>query len=445
MKLLEAKVGSLKPLLFLVLIIIAVLLRSVNLGEFRPANLGPDEQSWLMVGTSLIETGTPTAWTIFYGTYWAAGINTSATVTPYLDHPPLFSLLVGGWAYWLGEMNMGSLNWELVRIPMIVISVLTIIFTYLFVRRAFGYTEATFVLLAFVFFPSHVVASRIIAAEHFIGLLLMLGLYLFAVFETTKNKRIKQEVGEIMVILCAVSLMIKLWAVVIPGTLCFLALYRRRWKLSVMLILATLVSVLIFAGYGYYYNWEAFVGILKAHQDQAQTFAHFWTFFTKLDIGYFGFFDVSIIVGLIGIIGLAIEKGIKGRGIYVFVPFLVISFLFLYVATGMAYGWYKYLLYPLIAVGLGHVFAQLYRGRYEYLVLFLPMLSMMMQNSNILNDQMDRRFILFIFYGLPVLTLLLRGRFLQLKSVFLSLLIFLFIFEVLRVTSVLGYKLIGAV
>ncbi len=436
MRLLGLENKSFKPLLFLVLIVIAVLLRAGNLGEFHP--IDPDETSWLMVGTSLIATGEPTGWTIFQGVYFNAGVNAEALVTPYLDHPPLFSLIVGGWAYALGETDMKKLNWELVRIPMIVISILTIIFTYLFVRRAFGNTLAVFVLLAFVFFPSHVVTSRIIAAEHFIGLLLMIGLYLFVVFETTENSRVKRIMAMMMALLCVVSLMVKLSAVIIPATLCLLALYKRRWRLLATLMLASIVSLLVLLGYGYYYNWEAFVGIFQSHSGRGQNFAHFWTFFTKLNIGHRGFFDVSIIVGLVGMIGLIIEERVEKRGIYIYIPFLVVSFLFLYVAPGIAYGWYKYLFYPLIAVGLGHVFAQLYRGRYEYLVLFLPMLSMMLQHSRVLDDQMKRRLMVMLFYGLPTLTLLLGGRFLRLKPVFLSFLTLLFLFETLWFLRELG-------
>lgn len=436
------KVGSLKPLLFLALILIAVLLRAGNLGEFRP--MDPDEVSWLMVGTSLIKTGKPTAWTMFGGAYGKAGIAAGETVTPYLDHPPLFSLLVGGWAYWLGETNAAQFNWELVRIPMIVISVLTIIVTWLFVRRVFGGTMANFVLLAFVFFPTHVVTSRIIAAEHLIGLLLILGLYLFAVFETTEKKGVRRATGTGMALLCVVSLMIKLSAVVIPATLCFLALYRRRWYLGVLLVLSSAVSVLLLLGYGYYYDWAAFVNVVVSHNGRPQNLAYFWTIFTSLDIGNYGMYDPSVIVGFIGVVSLAIWCRIKANAVLIFTPMLAISFLFLYVAPESLYGWYKYLAYPLMAIGLGYVFTQLYRQKYEYLVFFLPLVSMMLQHSQIFVDQDDRRIAVAVFYVVAVLPVLLKNRWWQLRPSFISLLMFLFAFEVMWVLRVLAPDLFSA-
>jgi len=438
MKLFGLRTEAFKLLLFLGLITIALLLRTVNLGEFHPIDL--DEKTWLMVGTSLIDTGQPTTWSIFVGAYSKAGadINTES-VTPYLDHPPLFSLLVGGWAHFWGETDTNNLNWELVRVPMIVISLATIILTYLFVRRAFGKTMALFTLTAFVFFPSHVISSRIIAAEHMIGLLLMLGLYLFAVFATTKNERVKKVTGGAMIFLCLVSLLFKLSAIVVPATLCFLALYKRQWKLGTALSLASLASVLIYMGYGYYYNWEAFVNVLFAHQVRPQSFVHFWTIFTLLDIGHFPFWDPSIIIGLAGAVGLVAASPRKNDNrMYIFIPLLFNSLLFMMIAPVEAYGWYKYSLYPLMAIGLGYVFFQLYKQRVAWYILFLPLLGLMLQNSGLVGNQFGMRLIVIIIYLLLLLSIIFRDKFLHLREVFLPLLFLLFVFEIVWTLRVLG-------
>lgn len=146
-------IGSMKPVLFLLLIVIAFFLRVGDLGKFNP--IAPDEISWMMVGASLIEKGAPSSWTMFPHKNVAMSEGCRQAVTPFLAHPPAFSLVVGGWAWLVGETDWCVTNWAQVRVPMIIISILTIIVTFLFVRRVFDNTTANFVLLAFVFFFRH--------------------------------------------------------------------------------------------------------------------------------------------------------------------------------------------------------------------------------------------------------------------------------------------------
>ena len=108
-------------------------------------------------------------------------------------------------------------------------------------------------------------------------------------------------------------------------------------------------------------------------------------------------------------------------------------------APTTAYGWYKYVIYPVIAIVLGYVFSELWRRRVVWFVLFLPLLSMMLEHSGILADPWDRRIMVMVWYSLVGVAVIFRNRWLQIRPVFLSLLLFLFSFEVLWVGSVLGY------
>ena len=131
-----------------------------------------------MVGSSLIRTGKPTSWSIFHRAYKAAGIpeSTDRTYTPALDHPPLFSLLIGGWAVAIGERDLHHLTWSRLRVPMIGVALLSLWATWRFAGLLFGARVARFTLLAMTFMPSHIVTSRIIAVEHVTGLFLILGM-----------------------------------------------------------------------------------------------------------------------------------------------------------------------------------------------------------------------------------------------------------------------------
>ena len=117
------------------------------------------------------------------------------------------------------------------------------------------------------------------------------------------------------------------------------------------------------------------------------------------------------------------------------------SFLFLFVAPVELYGWYKYTLYPLVAIGLGFVFAQLWNERVVYLSLFLPLLAMTLQESEILYEQTDRKIALVVFYAAAVIPLLIRLGPLRLRTGFAALLLLLFAIEAVWIAKVLGYLL----
>ncbi|OGY38011.1 MAG: hypothetical protein A3I08_01355 [Candidatus Andersenbacteria bacterium RIFCSPLOWO2_02_FULL_46_11] len=391
-------------LLIVFLITTAVFLRSYHLTSLHTAN--GDEVAWLDVGMSIIRTGAPTTWTIGWDyhnwdAYWHVD-NTGVmpVVTPWLDHPPTFGVLAGGWALLTGHHNLENPNWTLLRIPMIVISVLTLFFTYLAVTNVFGSKLALFTLFAYTFFPSSVIASRYILPENAVTLLLVISLAV----QSFSGKKFKSKLGQIMVlawqsIICYVAPAIKMSGLVVPVTLSFYHLRQNKFKRGLWFLIVGLLAVVSFITYGWIYSWPVFIGAQTQHALRPNTFAHFWTLFTKLDVGHFPLFDPSIIAGLIGYFLLMAVSNEKQK-LFLFIPFLSITGLMLYVSPVEAYGWYKYLLYPLIAIGLGHIFKELCEGKYYYWVLFLPLIMMLMENAQLVQNDSIRRYIMMVFFGL---------------------------------------------
>ena len=415
---------------------IACALRSAHLADFHL--IDHDEISWLLSGKALLDTGTPSGWTIYHAAYAAHGATDSSNVTPYLDHPPLFALGIGLWAKFVGQSEPWQPDWRLVRLPMIAISLLSILAAWAFVKRAFGTLQANFTLLAFAFLPSHVVTSRLIAPEHLIGLFLTLGMYAFVAHGEAETPRLRRRWLLAMASLSIAAPLLKLSGIVVPATLVFAALTLRRIRLAATLMACAVASLGLFAAYGATYDWDLFVALLEAHAERAQTFAYFWSIFTHLDIGHYPFFDVSLIVGVFGALSLALRSESRPVGHLLVAALVVFSFLFLYVAPVELYGWYKYALYPLIAIGLGHVFNELYQGRVVFLVLFLPLLAMMLQQSEILYEQDARRNALIVLYGIVMAAVLIRRGPFQLRYALLSLLALLFAIEAVWVSKVLG-------
>ena len=432
-----------------VVLLLALILRGVNLGEFRP--IGPDELTWLMVGESLLTTGVPETWSLYRYVYsyppseqvaeiYIGGVSLWPSVRPYLDHPPLFSLVIGKWALMTDSFSAAdrSIKWEIVRLPMLGVAIMTLGLTYFLVKRLWGQGQAFFTLLAFSFFPSHLVTSRFITPEHALGMLLVLALYLFVLFEASNSvvKRRWLLIG--LALISIVAPLLKLFGVVVPLTLMLLALWRRRFRVVVLISMLLLASLGLYAWYGYHFGWRLFMAVMQAHHDQTQSMVHFWTLFTRLDVGHYQFFDPSMIVGLIGILALVVQPGKRKVGEYLFAPLLVISLLFIYIAPVYFWGWYKYLIYPFVAIGLGHFFWRLYRAEWIYLFLFIPLLGVMIEQAGLVDSQSYRRSLMVMLYLLFIIVTTGAWRPVVSRGVFVAALVVLFASEVIWVLRVLG-------
>jgi len=420
-------------LAIVVLLLIGAVLRLYYIENLHTVE--PDEMLWLDAGTSLLREGVPTSWTIRwpYHNWEAYDRVDGGTVTPWLDHPPLYALMSGGWAMLTGQGEAIEIAWGLQRLPMALVSVLTIFFTYLFVKKVFGNPLALFVLLAFTFFPSEIIASRFALAENVVPLFLMLGLYALAVYLEAASVDVKRLSFGVVAVMCFAAPLLKLSGAVVPLTIILFLFLTKRYWLGLKMVGATLAAVGSFVIYAWYYSWGVFVGAQKAHMLREHSFEHFWTLFTKLDVGNYTLVDPSVIVGFIGLVALVLLEAGQERRMYVFSAVFVLSFLLLYISPVEAYVWYKYPLYPLLALGLGYVFYGLYLEKVAYLILFLPMVGMMLQHSLLFDSQSSRKVAIIFFYGLSVLPLLTGNKLIRLKHVFVVLLLVMFLFQLVWV------------
>ncbi|MGH9857597.1 MAG: hypothetical protein ACRD4B_07110, partial [Acidobacteriota bacterium] len=296
-------------ILCLTALMVGLMIRTQNLGSLRPFEA--DERLWLLVGTSLLQKGIPASWTLYWEKYphtesIVYGGQNSLVVTPFLDHPPLFGIGMGLWAAITGNNTALPLNWAMLRLPMIVLALGTIVCTSLFIHRLFHFSFASITLIAFSFFPAHIIASRFIVAENIIAFLLAASLYAFAIVDTEKHRASNKAVVAlaVIVLVCSMAILFKLSAIVIPASIGFIALLRKNWHVFIGTTMATVFSVLVLILYGAYYDWSIFLDVFSGHTGRTQSFWHFWSIFTQMDLGYFPMRDPSFIVGSIGIFTL---------------------------------------------------------------------------------------------------------------------------------------------
>ncbi len=406
-----------------VILAAALLVRIQNLGAIRPFE--EDERSWLLLGTSLLRTGVPECWTIYWNRYsHLENINLGGVVhlvaVPYLDHPPVFGLGMGIWTKIIGNDTSERLDWDKLRWPMIGVSMVTIGATTLLAHKLWGRRMAGITLLAASFFPSQVIAARFIAAENLIAALLMVCLYAFAVIDigTQKNKWLTRLAMTVIGIISGGAILLKLSGIVIPASIGLLALMRKKWRVFGITAAATLMSIGILTAYAAHYDWGLFVSLLQEHTGRPQSFWNFWAIVTQMDLGYFSFRDPAIIIGFIGLfLLLANTKIARDKRAYILAPVLCFSLLFLWVAPTEAYGWYRYAIFPILAIGLGYTLTEFMNGKVMYYILFLPAIAMMLEQSQALGSHGEQRVFILELYIWAVIAVLLKYYGVKLKVV----------------------------
>ncbi|HSR23842.1 MAG TPA: hypothetical protein VLW53_09850, partial [Candidatus Eisenbacteria bacterium] len=109
---------------------LALLLRLYRVADAPLFTDNLDEIQFAWAGLNLIQHGDPITWSYYpgypaYTAFGAFGV-TVPVVHHWMDHPPLFSLLMGGWVWLLGGRDMTGFTATQVRVIPVVCSTLTI-------------------------------------------------------------------------------------------------------------------------------------------------------------------------------------------------------------------------------------------------------------------------------------------------------------------------------
>ncbi|MBP7875828.1 glycosyltransferase family 39 protein, partial [Candidatus Woesebacteria bacterium] len=376
----------------------------------------------------------PQSWTVFWELYpWDSyhyielGGQKDTVVQPYLDHPPLFSIMVGGWTIITGNATSAAFDWAVLRFPMIVISMLTILFTGLFVDQVFGRKQAWLTVICYAVLPVAVLSARIIAAEHVMVMLLILGLWLIARYSDHLHQHPK--ILFILYLISFLAPLLKLSGIALPLIFMLFLWRQRNYKNAALMLGAGVLGILTYIAYGYHYDSQLLFSILSKHSERPQTFWYFFTLFGKPDIGYYGMADAFAIVGVVA----SLFIGITGPKLkdWLLVPWLMLTLVFVTIAPIELYGWYKYLSFPLIAVGLGYAWDQLLKRELGWAMLLLPALLVVVENTYrnwwIVTD--GRKFLIAIAFA-PLLIFYLFPK-LQNSNWYLFWVIFLFVLSVI--------------
>lgn len=343
--------------IFFTVLILTFILRAHNFDRV-PAMGHLEEQMFAWAGINLIEKGIPLAWTgldfpdravVYKGPVSYKGgdpIVHVNLVQPWLEHPPLFSLLVGSFAHFYGANRNDVIPTSFIRTPVVIASLFTAVMVFLLSRLISGYWTGILAMLIYGVTPVIALGSRLAVPENIIALIYLIVIYLLLKYQNSQKFKFLLPIP----ILAGIAGLSKATGFFIIFLAIYIVLTKHRFKSALYLFLAMLPFVALFFAYGLHFDQEIFWRINSIQSLRPVGFANLGWFFvspaydiTELVDGWFIFLLLSTAYFL-----FSPKTGLK--------QFISLSFIF-WVAVVMISGgetdllpWYRYPSYPLLAI-----------------------------------------------------------------------------------------------
>lgn len=396
-----------KILIFLLILYITFVLRAHNYERVPTAN-HLDEQLYASSGLYLIETGKPVSWStldypsraeVFKGQISYRGGLPQASVTlykPWLDEPPLFSLIVGYFAHINHVLRTDFIPSSYIRIPTVIFATLTSIMIFLIARLVSGYWTGILSMIVYGTVPLFVFASRTAMPENLIALIFTVMFYLLIKF--IGNSKIIY-ILPIPFLVGIAGLSKPTGYLLLPFALFLIfAFYIQQKKIKsalftcLYLILATLPFLIAYFVYGYLMDGEIFKRILAIQSSRPVGFGSLawyfispsfstsilkdsWFVFCLLSSAYF-IFATRFFINL---------KDLADKSSLVIFAFVyAVAVVMVSGGEGDLLAWYRFFSYPFLAI-IGAWGLQVLVKKADFFVSFLAV-GMLLGNRMLLSN-----------------------------------------------------------
>lgn len=321
----------------------------------RPSD-NVDQLAWAWAGISLWQQHSPAAWSYLPGYPSHFPLVEPDTgrilpgVRPWLDHPPGFALLVGGFALLAGEREFGQVSTRVLRLPPIGLSLLTLVLTYLLGRRLLGPRPALAATALFALAPGAVLGSRQVESEALLAPMLLLTLLL-------SHRILEDEAGRLeaplMLLLCALAPLVKVPGASLGLIVAVVLWIHGRRRLAGLTLAMSALGLVGYAVYGLLLDWRQFPAVTLAQAGRHVGLLSGYEFIAAPA----GFADIERLrdgwwlLGWLSLALLAWERGLSRRELLIAWPIAAYALVIMLIADpGLAehYGWYRFAVYPLV-------------------------------------------------------------------------------------------------
>jgi len=341
--------------------LLGLILRLHNDGKAPAFTDNVDELQFTWAGMNMFLHGDAYTWS-FYPPY-PNGLVTHGygdveftLVHHWMDHPPLFSLIMGGWALLNGIRDMWTIQPEQIRTVPVTMSALTVVLVFILARRLLGFAPAAITAGLLAIAPAAILLGRQAEPESVQGVLLLACL-IFCLYET--EGRGKAWSRGLLLLFCVAAPLMKVSGAAVGGICAVILIATGSLGLGLACAGAALGGLGLFALYGWMIDWNLFKEIWNTQAANRTSVMGGFEFLTSSAGANRQLRDGWWILGLIGLAMLIVvptTRGDRRRELFLVWPVFAYSAVMLIMAgEAMAhqYGWYKVIIYPEVYAGAG--------------------------------------------------------------------------------------------
>lgn len=376
---------SKKRLIIVILCIafIGFLLRLIDYDHAPPFGETKDEFMYPFAGISLLQTGMPTSWSPFAGytnnyqlDLWGEQFR---MVTPWLDKPPLYPLLVGVVSLLAGENEFQEVRMSTFRLIPVTLSFFTIFLTGLVASVYLNKKISILAAILYAVTPTIVLGNRMGLTENLLVPLSLLGLWLFHHLQQAKSKDFLYPV--LVGLVSGLVVATKQIGAALPLSIVVILILKKEWKKAFIVGIVTTPFLLINPLMGFFYDWRMYQLVMSEFSEAhalglPETIA---TLFRIPGIGHKEsiFLDGAMLSGFIlffaSPFGMLHQHKEKIFGLLLF-PFIYVVSLTLLEGGTTWYGWHLFPLYPFLVIVLAYALYQLWHEQNLLQFLFFFMI-----------------------------------------------------------------------
>lgn len=353
------------------IIILGLYLRSYNINTWPRLGATFDEYAWTWLGISLIQNHVPISWS-YHPQYKSKKLiiyqkANFILVKPYLEHPPLFGLVAGGYALLTGTKDMLHLNIMNIRSLALLLGVLSIFLIYVFAAEIYDYKIGLISAFLYSIIPTIAIGSRIVQNENFFIPFFLLSLYLTSRFIKNHNPWFRN----IAALICGLLSLAKVPWLAAALAIILILFYLRKYKDSYKFLAIVLCVFSLFFIYGFYFDENLFLSLMSFQlQRYDLAFNSFFALFTSPYLVDRLLVDGWVYLGWFAIVLLSIKN--FNKNYMILLPFLAYFAVFVFAIPNEAgHGWYRYPFYPFMTVSIAIFLKEYFNKNYILTFIFL--------------------------------------------------------------------------
>ncbi len=336
-------------------------LRARNYATWPREGATFDEYAWTWLGISLLKTGVPTSWSphpayrvrVPYVNPRGARFT---LVTPYLEHPPLFGLIAGGYAWLSGERSFDAVTIPVIRQLALLLGALSVLGVYALAGELYGVRTGLIAEFLYSIIPTVAIGSRIVQNENFFIPAFLFVLYAVVRYTKTGSRRALWGalIGSSLLPLAKIP-----W-IAAPAAVSLILWYRGKKRETVWVILGALGSIALYVLYGLTASRDVFLSL--ARLQLARYDMNFDSVFALFQAPYLAdrfFTDGWIYVGWVAM-AVIMLKDLRKHHVVSFSFFAYFMVYLFAIPNEPGHGWYRYPMYPFLAIALALTFEEFF-------------------------------------------------------------------------------------